>query len=382
MSEMSLDDEIAAYDDDSQWEVIETFKQTSDESTQKVIKITSDEAHPTQFIRKEFSEKSRQGTAYEKVWQEQQKGRFLKHCPRIVDYYEYGCRRVVILEYVEGETLEQYVRNDELTNGQIKHVFSDVCDAVSELHTTFEQPLIHRDLKPTNIIVKDGEVAIIDLGIARFQRGGITPDTTQFGTPAFAPPEQYGFGETSVESDIYALGMVLYFMLTKKLSSTPLCDNPAIKEEIPSEFHECLLKATSFDPKQRFHTVNAFKSSLNNAKIKNFSIHLDKQKVRRIAGKIWNSIVIFFWLVTFFVAMSAIVNPTEEATTYTLANRIVSYIGVVVVPFTIFCFILLDKARLKERFSKLRCLTWKKLALLVLIAFIIMMVSAVLTNFL
>ena len=259
MNELSLDEQMAAYDNDGQWEILEIFKQTEDELTQKVAKRDGGCSSDV-FIRKEFSENSRQGFAYEKVWEEQQKGRFLKGCPKIVNYYEYGCQRVVILEYVEGETLERCVRNNSLTDEQIKQLFSKVCDAVYEMHTIYEQPLIHRDLKPTNIIVKNGEVSIIDLGIARFQRGGMTPDTTQFGTPAFAPPEQYGFGETSVESDVYALGMVLYFMLTGKLSNTTLRDNASFRDEITVEFQNTLLKATSFDPKDRFHTVKDLKT--------------------------------------------------------------------------------------------------------------------------
>ena len=382
MSEFSLDEQLAALDDDNVWEVLETFKQGENELTQKVVRKDDDRQLSEMFIRKEFSEKSKQGFAYEKVWEEQQKGRYLKHCPKIVDYYEYGCHRVVILEYVEGVTLERYVRDNNLTNEQIKQLFSKVCDAVYELHTTYEQPLIHRDLKPTNIIVKDGEVSIIDLGIARFQRGGITPDTTQFGTPAFAPPEQYGFGETSAESDIYALGMVLYFMLTKKLSNIPLRDNATFKDEIPAEFHEILLKATAFDPKERFHTVAQMKSSLLSTTSSAVTKRINMQKLRRVAGKIWNFCVVLTWIITTMAAIAAIIFPNEEQLSHTLAFRVVGYVGVVAIPFTLLYFVLLDKARLKEKFPKLRCLTWNRLFLLLLVGVIVMMFSAVLTNYL
>ena len=381
MNELSLDEQMAAYDNDGQWEILEIFKQTEDELTQKVAKRDGGCSSGV-FIRKEFSENSRQGFAYEKVWEEQQKGRFLKGCPKIVDYYEYGCQRVVILEYVEGETLERCVRNNSLTDEQIKQLFSKVCDAVYEMHTIYEQPLIHRDLKPTNIIVKNGEVSIIDLGIARFQRGGMTPDTTQFGTPAFAPPEQYGFGETSVESDVYALGMVLYFMLTGKLSNTTLRDNASFRDEIPVEFQNTLLRATSFDPKDRFHTVAQLKSSLLSPSSPTVTKHFNLQKLRRVAGKIWNFCVVVTWIVTTMAAMAAIIFPNEEQLSHTLAFRIVGYVGIVAIPCTIFYFVLLDKARLKEKFPKLRCLTWKKLLLLLLIGIVIMMLSAILTNFL
>ena len=99
MNELSLDEQMAAYDNDGQWEILEIFKQTEDELTQKVAKRDGGCSSDV-FIRKEFSENSRQGFAYEKVWEEQQKGRFLKGCPKIVDYYEYGCLRVSLIAVI------------------------------------------------------------------------------------------------------------------------------------------------------------------------------------------------------------------------------------------------------------------------------------------
>lgn len=86
-------------------------------------------------------------------------------------------------------------------------------------------PVIHRDLKPSNIIVSGvryaadagmtfSSLVIIDLGIARVWRDGADADTVKFGTRSYAPPEQFGFGQTSVRSDIYALGALLFFCLT------------------------------------------------------------------------------------------------------------------------------------------------------------------------
>ena len=84
-------------------------------------------------------------------------------------------------------------------------------------------PVIHRDLKPSNIIVSGANytpdtgmtfssLVIIDLGIARVWREGADADTVKFGTRPYAPPEQYGFGQTSVRSDVYALGACCSFV--------------------------------------------------------------------------------------------------------------------------------------------------------------------------
>ena len=81
-------------------------------------------------------------------------------------------------------------------------------------------PVIHRDLKPSNVMVVGGKnglprsFVLIDLGIARTWREGAEADTTRLGTRSYAPPEQFGFGQTSVRSDVYALGAVLWFCLT------------------------------------------------------------------------------------------------------------------------------------------------------------------------
>ena len=78
-----------------------------------------------------------------------------------------------------------------------------MCEAVRELHECFNPPLIHRDLKPANIVLSNGRVFLIDFGIARVYRSGSVSDTSHLGTRAYAPPEQYGFGQTDTRSDVY-----------------------------------------------------------------------------------------------------------------------------------------------------------------------------------
>ena len=399
-SKSPLDEQISALDQDSEWVVLETFKQTEFELTQKVVKETEDGSVSGPFIRKEFSPESRQGQVYNQIWLEQWKGRQLSHCPKLQEYYEYAGTRVVILDYVEGVTLEKYIRENEPTNAQIKRIFADICEAVRELHLTFEAPLIHRDLKPTNIIVHDESVCIIDFGIARFQRGGFTPDTTQFGTPAFAPPEQYGFGETSVESDIYALGMVLYFMLTKKLSKTPLRDNATFDEEIPSEFKQVLLKATSFDPQERYHSALAMESALLEAPESTYSqVYAGPQGVadqiaaesgtstaqirnklslttlREKLGAVYNGALLALWAVVVLVVVGATVMPDDQGLQYSLAARIVGYFGCVAIPVSAWAFVLMDKSRLKQRYPWMQKLTLKWLIFITVLSFLFMLIA-------
>ncbi len=379
----SLDAQLHSFDADQEWIVLEELKHTDCESTQKVAKKDEEGNIIGPFIRKEFSYNSKQGQAYKKIWQEQQEGVFLKHCPKIIEYLEYACNRVVILEYIDGETLERHVKDNCLSEEQIKQLFLKICVAVDDLHTTFSRPLIHRDLKPTNIIVADEEVFIIDLSIARFKKGDLTPDTTQFGTPFFAPPEQYGYEETCVESDIYSLGMVLYFMLTKELSKVPLRDNASLDSKIPLEFKDVLLRSTSFDPKDRYQSVGELWSAVNYLKnTKDVSFRDSLGKVKRKFGTLWNVLIVAFWLLMTVGVFGAFLQPNDEMASRSFAYRTVGYIGIVAIPFTIFSFVALEKSRLKEKFAFFKKINSKTLFALSLIALFIMTISAIVVNFL
>ena len=290
-----LDAQLASLNKDKRFKVIETFKDTPEEKTQKVLlensvnmvnvleNEPSTESSPNAqqnapnttgnldtapskpqkpFIRKEFHMSSGRGNAYRRLWERQQSGVFLKGIAPIFDYYEYGELHICILEFIKGQTLETYIKKNTVTLEDISLIFSKICETLDYLHNAFKTPLIHRDIKPTNIIVnKNGNnfnVTLIDFGIARFCRSDTTPDTTQLGTPSFAPPEQYGFGQTGIESDIYALGMVLYFMFTGEISQNTLRENANFEQEIPEFFQPVLLKATAFDPASRYKSVMEF----------------------------------------------------------------------------------------------------------------------------
>ncbi len=170
------------------------------------------------FVRKRLARAEGVGAAYETLFELQRAGMRFVHLPRIIDCYKTEDALVVVSEYVEGATLAALVSADGGGTAFARAVFPEICDAVSELHCLIDPPLIHRDVKPANIIISnrpDGVSAtLIDFGIARRYRAGEGADTVRFGTRAYAPPEQFGFGQTSVRSDVYALGMVLLFCLT------------------------------------------------------------------------------------------------------------------------------------------------------------------------
>jgi serine/threonine protein kinase len=147
------------------------------------------------------------GVAYERIFRAQRCGRAFGHLPQIYEYCKVGSDIVVVMEYLPGKTLAQ-----TRACGPVEPwVFSAICDSVTELHEAFDPPVIHRDLKPQNIILHDGHVWLIDLSIAREFKAGATADTMYFGTREYSPPEQFGFGQTDTRSDVYALGKLLAY---------------------------------------------------------------------------------------------------------------------------------------------------------------------------
>lgn len=136
--------------------------------------------------------------------------------PRYVGEYKNEEFYCVLREYIEGVSLNEYVRNNPLTEDALIELAIRLADAMKVLHDA-EPAIIHRDIKPENIIIKeDGSVALIDLGVSRTFKEGWDSDTVFCGTEGFAPPEQYGFMQTDIRSDIYSFGIVLSWLLTGK----------------------------------------------------------------------------------------------------------------------------------------------------------------------
>lgn len=134
--------------------------------------------------------------------------------PRIVDIIDNGVTIFVVMDYIEGESLDKILAEygaqpEELVVGWAKQL----CDALSYLHSQ-KPPIIYRDMKPANVMLKpEGNIKIIDFGIAREYKEQNLADTTVLGTKGYAPPEQYS-GQTDARSDIFALGMTMHHLLT------------------------------------------------------------------------------------------------------------------------------------------------------------------------
>lgn len=130
--------------------------------------------------------------------------------PKVVDHFRLGSKDYLVMERVEGPTLESILaeRDHPLPEEKVWVIGAGLLATLDYLHTR-RPPILYRDLKPANVMVTmKGVVKLIDFGIARVVVPQKVGDTTAYGTPGYAPPEQYQ-GRTLPASDIYALGMTL-----------------------------------------------------------------------------------------------------------------------------------------------------------------------------
>ena len=169
--------------------------------------------------------------------------------------YEDDRTCVVVRTYVEGTPLDRHARENDLGEQEIAAICAKLCDSLSYLHTR-PDPVIHRDIKPQNVIVRpDGTVALIDFDIARTYRAERESDTVFFGTRAYAAPEQYGFSQTDARADIFSLGVLLRYLLT----GSPR-ENRNVRVYRPLQ--KIIDKCTAFDPERRFSDVGQVKKAL------------------------------------------------------------------------------------------------------------------------
>ncbi|MCR5795349.1 MAG: serine/threonine protein kinase [Solobacterium sp.] len=141
---------------------------------------------------------------------------------RVIDIFEDERLLYIVMDYVEGENLQCLIdRVKVVPESQVMEWFKTMADALRYLHTR-RPPIIYRDMKPANIILqKDGILKLIDFGIAREYKPAASGDTTYVGTNGFAAPEQFGRAQTDARTDIYSLGMTMYYLATGKSPLDP-----------------------------------------------------------------------------------------------------------------------------------------------------------------
>lgn len=192
--------------------------------------------------------------------------------PNIVEVYDVGeddGKYFIVMEYVQGFTLKQLIKKrGSLTLPEVVDIMLQLTSAVAHAHESY---IIHRDIKPQNVIIlEDGRVKIMDFGIAvALNAGEFTQTNSVMGTVYYIPPEQANGGAATIKSDIYSLGILMYELVTGHVPFKG--DNPvevAIKHmnepipsiceydpEMPQSIENIILRASAKNPRNRYESA-------------------------------------------------------------------------------------------------------------------------------
>jgi eukaryotic-like serine/threonine-protein kinase len=195
--------------------------------------------------------------------------------PRIYDFFTYNERSYLVLEFILGDNLENLITNSSqiIPEDQVVSWGIELCDVLHFLHTHKPEPIIFRDMKPSNVMINQfNHTVLIDFGIAKAFKTG--QRGTMIGTEGYSPPEQYR-GEESPAIDIYALGATFHHLLSR---TNPQHEPPFSFKERPirafypnlsAEFETIIYKALAYRPEDRFQSADEMKQALLSLKNKN-----------------------------------------------------------------------------------------------------------------
>ena len=172
--------------------------------------------------------------------------------PKLLDYIEDDDNAYIITDYFCGETLEEKIKKQKSFDEYTVALWSkQIASAIKYLHQLKEGAVIYRDIKPSNVIVSEGDIArLVDFGSARRYNERKDNDTIYTGTIGYAPPEQFGLGQTGPYSDIYSLGVLMHQLLSGKDPNTPpyvLKPLNFYGKKTSPEMQELLIRCTAAD---------------------------------------------------------------------------------------------------------------------------------------
>ena len=188
--------------------------------------------------------------------------------PRIYDYFTVESRSYLVLEFIHGKDMEAIISDAKnfLPEDMVLTWAIELCDVLDYLHKHKPDPIIFRDMKPSNVMVNsNGDVMLVDFGIAKTFQTGMKG--TMIGTEGYSPPEQYR-GEATPAADIYALGATIHHALSRR---DPRMEPPfsfaerplrRINSSVSPEMESVVSMALEYNPESRFKTTADMKQAL------------------------------------------------------------------------------------------------------------------------
>ena len=210
---------------------------------------------------------------------------------------------VSLCEYIGGTTLDYNIEhNGEYDLNSAKRIMCFICDGLGALH---KNGVVHRDIKPENIMIDlNGNVKIIDYNISRLIKSDKRRDTQILGTAGYAAPEQFGFSQSGFRADIYACGVLLNYLLTKKLPNENLYEGEAAW---------IISKCTEIDEGKRFISAEELKMAIIGKSAKAPKRQADRNfrplpgfRSKRVFPKILTTILIICWIFGLFVFINGL----------------------------------------------------------------------------
>lgn len=197
-----------------------------------------------------------------------------KNIPYVIELIDEDDYTAFIYEYIEGTTLDELIeKNFPLDYSKIVDIFLKLLDIFNYIHG-LTPCLIYRDLKPSNIIICNDEVYLIDFGAVVEGYSNVIPKDS-VGTLGFCAPEQLKGANASVKSDIYSLGAILNYMITGIDPTKPPYENGNLNDIYNKRYISLgtiIDKCMNIDEKKRYSNVNAIKSELNNVNLINYDL--------------------------------------------------------------------------------------------------------------
>ena len=193
-------------------------------------------------------------TVYNRDVYEYLRDRHVRGTPEVLEVVETEGQLTVIEEYISGLTLREILDHGNVfPEEEAVAMIEQLCRILQELHMA-RPPILHRDIKPSNIIrTSDGRICLLDMNAARRMSPGKTQDTQLIGTVGYAAPEQYGFGTSNIQTDIYSTGVLLCELVTGHLP----------KDGIPhGKIGRIINKCTRIDPADRYPDAAGLLSAL------------------------------------------------------------------------------------------------------------------------
>ena len=192
--------------------------------------------------------------------------------PNIVEVYDVGeedGQHYIVMEYIDGKTLKQLIqKRGALTVAEVLDIMTQLTDGLAAAHEAY---IIHRDIKPQNIMILDnGMVKITDFGIAMtLNATQLTQTNSVMGSVHYLPPEQANGGASTIKSDIYSTGILMYELITGRVPfrgenaveiaikqmKEPIPSISDFRDDVPQSVENIIIKACAKNPKNRYDSI-------------------------------------------------------------------------------------------------------------------------------